>query len=567
VALALLVAALAALLLPNLGAAPIERAEIYFLDAARGMVETGDWLVPHYQGEPFFDKPVLAYWLMAAAMQGMGATPAAARLVAVAASIGTVLATVWLGTLLFGRRTGLVGGVVLATSFAFLGFAHMAMADMPLAAFTTTAVALGVRAFAPTPSAWTVPALGVAVGLGFATKGPIALLVVGLAALALLWQRRRQPLPVGPLAVVVAALAFAVIGLGWFALVYRRLGAEPLAWFFFRENLERFAGDTYDVGRPVWFYGGAYLGQGLPWSPFLPLALFRLLREKEEVRAGALFLGWWAALVLLPLSLSRGKIDYYLLPLYPALSLLVARYLVAVPWRALDRAWARVVLLVGSAALAVLLVRPPHLPAEWLPGPGAERLLWGVLVAAAVTLIVVAARPTAARVTAVLSATVTAVWLVLVVLFLPAFTAAQPNRGIARDVAREKLFRPDARMAVCSDPSRARREVLFETRIAVEETCRLWRLAASPLPYLLLLTPEEHASFATVPGYREVARYRYVSAGALTFGGLVSSPEAGVMVLGANFETQDPVAKRKRKRAYRKAMQKVFGGAAAPRRR
>src|SRR5262245_39620165 len=74
----LLLGALA--LLPGLGAAPFERAEIYFLDAARGMVESGDWLVPRYRGEPFFDKPALAYWLMAASMTVGGATAAAGRL-------------------------------------------------------------------------------------------------------------------------------------------------------------------------------------------------------------------------------------------------------------------------------------------------------------------------------------------------------------------------------------------------------------------------------------------------------------------------------------------------------
>jgi 4-amino-4-deoxy-L-arabinose transferase-like glycosyltransferase len=559
--LALLVAALAVLLLPNLGRAPIERAEIYFLDAARRMVETGDWLVPRYEGQPFFDKPILAYWLMAAAMDRLGTTPGAARLVPVAASIGTLLATAWLGTLLFGRRTGLVGGIVLATSFAFLGFAHLAMADMLLVAFTTAAVALGVRALEPGAPSWTVPALGAALGLGFATKGPIAILVPGLAALVLLWQKRKELRPVGRTAAALGVLAFVVLGLGWFGLVYRRLGTEPLVYFFLHENLERFAGETYDIGRPVWFYAPAYLAEGLPWSLLLPLAAWRLMREDREGRPRALFLVLWAGLVLVPLSLSRGKIDYYLLPLYPALALLVARYLVAVPWRGLDRAWARTVVLFAAAALAVLLVRPPRLPAGWVPGTGAERLLAAVLAAAAVSLVVVAIRPTAARVAAALSATVSTAWLVLVALFLPAFTAAQPNRRIAQDVARERRYQPDARMAVCSDPSRARREVLFETRIPVEETCRLWRLAVSPLPYLLLLTPEEHASFVTVPGYREVAKYRYVPARALTFASLFSAPEVGVMVLGANFETRDPIALRKKKRAYRQAMQRAFGGA------
>ena len=53
--LALLLAALAALLLPQLSAPPLERAEVYFRDAARGMVESGDWWLPRYEGQPFFD--------------------------------------------------------------------------------------------------------------------------------------------------------------------------------------------------------------------------------------------------------------------------------------------------------------------------------------------------------------------------------------------------------------------------------------------------------------------------------------------------------------------------------
>jgi 4-amino-4-deoxy-L-arabinose transferase-like glycosyltransferase len=553
------VAALAALLLPSLAAAPIERAEIYFMDAARGMVETGDWLVPRYAGEPFFDKPILAYWLMAGAMSRFGTTPGAARLVAVAASFATVLATVWLGTLLFGRRTAVVGGLVLSTSVAFLAFSRLAMADMPLAAFTTAAVALGVRALQPDAPRWTLPALGIAAGLGFATKGPIAVVVPGLAAVALLWQKRREPLRVPPAAVAAAALSFAVLGLGWFALVYHRLGAGPIAYFFLSENLERFAGQTYDAGRPVWFYGSVYLAEGLPWSVFLPVALWHLLRDEKERKAGASFLALWVALVLVPLSLSRGKLDYYLLPVFPALSLLVARYFVAGPWRALDRAWARAAALLGAGALGVLFVWPPRLPADWLPGRTAQGVLALVMLASALALAGTALRPSTGRVLASLSASVAFAWLVLVVYFLPAFSAAQPNRAIARDVVRERRYRPDARVAMCSDPSRAGRDVLFEARVAVEEECALWGLAASRYPFLLLLTPEEHKALSGIPGYRQIATFRYVDARALTLEGLLSSPAVGQMVLAANFRTRDPIAIRKAKRERRRALRKAWG--------
>jgi 4-amino-4-deoxy-L-arabinose transferase-like glycosyltransferase len=522
------------------------------------MVESGDWLVPQYEGQPFFDKPVLSYWLMAAAMEGLGTTAGAARLVPVLAATFVVLATAWLGVLLFDRRSAIASVLVLATTLAFLSFARVAMSDMLLTLWTTLAVALAVLAWRPGAPSWTVPLLGAVAGLGFATKGPIALLVPGFAVLLLLWEHRRRPLPCGAWALGLGALAFLGLGLGWFVLVYRRLGTDPLVAFFFRENLERFAGEAYDVGRPFWFYPPAYLAEGLPWSPFLPIALWRLLRSREgDDAARTRFLSLWVALVLVPLSLSRGKIDYYLLPVYPALCLVIGRYLSAVPWKRADRAWASLALVAEAAALAFVLARPPRIPDEWLPGAAPRGLLVVVATLGAVALLAVAARPTAARVTAALSSLVASAWLVLVAFFLPAFAAAQPNRAIAADVARERQYRPDLRMAFCSDPTRVRRDVLLHVRLAATADCDLWSLAGAREPFLLLATPAQDASFRADPRYREVARYRYVPARALTLAGLFSVREAGEIVLGANFSTGDPEAERKRKREYRKAIQEA----------
>jgi 4-amino-4-deoxy-L-arabinose transferase-like glycosyltransferase len=543
---------------PNLGVAPIERAEIYFLDVARAMVETGDWLVPRYEGERFFDKPPLAYWAMATSFLWLDISIGAARLVAVFAAVGVALATFALGRLLFDSRSALIGGLVLSTTLAFLSFARLAMSDMLLCLFTTLAVALALRLFRDGPPRWTAPAFGVALGLGFLAKGPVALLVPGLAAVLLLVGTRRRggPLPFGAGSVAVAAVSFAVIAVPWFALIYRRLGWEPLAYFFLRENVERFAGEAYDVGRPVWFYLPTYFAEGLPWSPFLPLALLRLLRDPDRrVRESTRFLAGWAALVLLPLSLSRGKIDYYLLPVYPALALLVGRYLARTPWCRLDRAWTRAALMAGAAALTLVAARPPHVPAAWLPGPGPRALLLVVLGLAAFSLVVVALRLSPTGLTATLAASAAALSLLIVVFFLPAFAAGQPNRRIVEDVARERLYRPGLALAYCSDPPRARRDVLFHVGLPARERCPLWPLAASGEPYLLFLTPAEHASFQAIPGYRHVASYSALPARILTLGGLLNLPPVGEMVLAATFPTQDPVAERKRKREYRRSLQ------------
>jgi hypothetical protein len=208
-----------------------------------------------------------------------------------------------------------------------------------------------------------------------------------------------------------------------------------------------------------------------------------------------------------------------------------------------------------------VIARPPRVPGEWLPGSASRALLAAVLAAGALALVAVAARLTAARATAALAGIVSAAWLALVLLFLPAFTAAQPNRAIVADVAREKRYRPDLRLGFCSDPTRVRRDVLLHVRLVAISECDLWSLAGSREPFLLLATPAQDASFRASPRYREIARYRYVPARALTLAGLLSLGEPGEIVLGANFATKDPVAERKRKRAYRKAVQEELRAA------
>jgi len=552
------------LLFPNLGRAPLERAEIYFMDGARAMVEGGDWLVPRYRGQPFFDKPPLTYWLMAVSMLWLGPSPAAARLVSALAALAVLAVTLALGRLLFDRCTALTGGLVLASTLAFVGFGRMAMSDMLLTLWSTLAVALAVSALAREPPVWALPALGAILGLGFASKGPIAILLPGLAILLWWWPRQREGLrlPAGRLA--LAAVLLAVTGLGWFVLVYLRMGARPLEYFFLRENLERFAGETYDSGHPPWFYLTTYLAEGLPWSLFLPLALWRMGRSPGE--SGVRFLAAWVGLMLVPLSLSRGKIDYYLLPLYPALSLILGRFFAAEKWSGRERAWARGAVLLVAAGAGLLAAAPLRLPLEWLPGPGPRLALRLLAAAGSLACAWVGLRdPSPRRVAGVLAASVGLVFLPLVAWFLPAFASGQPNLRIAAEVERETRWRPDARLLLCRDPSRAQRDVLFHARVAVEERCDLWPRAASREPYLMLLGPEERASFRTIPGYREVGVHRYLPATVFTFEGLLlERPVPGEVVLAANYATADPEAERKRRKEYRRMLRREEAATASP---
>ena len=540
----------AALLLPRLGAAPFERAEIYFLDAARAMVETGDWLVPRYRGQPFFDKPALAYWLMAASMSVAGQTAAAGRLVSALAAIGTVAATFWLGTMLVGRRAALYGAFSLATTVAFLSFGRLAMSDMLLALWCTTAVALGVRAFAPHPGPATFPLLGAVLGLGFLTKGPVALLLPGFALALLALRARREGRPGPPVrAVFAVAAVFAPIALGWFVAVALRHGAEPIRYFFLSENLDRFAGETYDAARPIWYYAAAYLALGLPWSPLVALALARAWRTEDRPLR---FLLGWAGGMAVPLSLSRGKIDYYLLPLLPALALAVGRVVAGEPWRGWERRYVRAWLVVVAALGALAARVPAQLPGRWLPPPD---LLLGAAAIVAVGLALclwAAVRPTPARAASVVGGTTAALALLAAVLFVPAFSAAQPQRALLEELKDELRYRPDAELVVCEDPARVQRAVLFEARRAGLERCDLWAAAAAEAPALFVLDAEEHQSVGRV--LRGISAHPYLPAETLTLRGLLAPPPTGELYLAANFATQRPAALRREAREYKQAV-------------
>jgi len=537
--------AAAALLLVSLGAAPLERAEIYFVDAARAMVEGGDYLVPRYRGEAFFDKPPLTYWLMAGSFRVFGFTLAAARLVPVAAALALLAATAWLGRLVFDRATGVAGAAVLASTLLFLTFGRVAMSDMLLALWTTLAVAIALAGAAVAGSRRRAIAvgLGIVLGLGFLTKGPIALLLPGLGIATWAWRARRLPLPAAGIAQAIAA--FAVVGLTWFALVYRRLGAAPLEYFFLRENLERFAGETYDAGRSPAYYLGAYLAVGLPWSLLFPRAAFRLPRGERAILV-------WLVLMAVPLSVARGKIDYYLLPLAPAISLVVARYLTARDWSAVDRRWAQAASAVFAAGILVVPLATRRVPLEWLATAPAQIILVLVAVAASVAALTAVRRPIPGRVARALGGGTAAVFLVLAAWFLPAFRSAQPNRALTADIMRERQYRPDAALVMCSDPVRVQRDLLFDARIVAEERCDLWGLASSPHPFLLVLGPGETQSL--LPQLRPIASYRGLPATALTLAGIFNGPEPQLLTLMANFDTGDPVAEIKRKKDRKRGL-------------
>ena len=178
------------------------------------------------------------------------------------------------------------------------------------------------------------------------------------------------------------------------------------------------------------------------------------------------------SLMAVPLSLARGKIDYYLLPLAPALSLVVARFLVARDWNAADRRWARAAAAVFAAGILLVPVATRRVPLEWLAGAAAQ-----------IVLLVVSrggrgrgrgggARPAPGRVAGALGGGTAAVFGVLAAFFLPAFRGAQPNHAADRRTSSANDSTVPTRRSSCAAIRRACSATCCSTRASSPRALR-----------------------------------------------------------------------------------------------
>lgn len=321
--------ALAALvLLPGLGTPPPwDPDEGRHAEIAREMAvaeRPGGWLLPTLDGVPYRRKPILHYWLAAAALHAGGVDIGMARLPSTLAAIGIVAVTGACGAAWWGPVAGLASATILVTAAGFALVARLASPDMTFALWITLAIVAmraGLRAL-PRTAALVPSAL--AAGLATLTKGfagPLLIALVGLVDAAL----RRRLARVPARAVLAAAAAIVVVTLPWL-LAIAVLDPPYLRQFVVREHLLRFFDPSTSLHpRSMLFYVPVLLVGFLPWSVLVPSAV--LAARPVGADAPARFCLAWAAVVIAFFSLSSGKQAVYVLPALPPLALLVGRAL------------------------------------------------------------------------------------------------------------------------------------------------------------------------------------------------------------------------------------------------
>jgi 4-amino-4-deoxy-L-arabinose transferase-like glycosyltransferase len=317
---------------------PIDRDEARFAQATKQMIESGDYVDIRFQDEVRYKKPVGIYWLQAVVVKSASAlgfrqaltTIWLYRIPSLIGAVGAVLLTYWTALALASRRAAFLAALMMA-SCVLLGIERLtAKTDAML--LMTVVAAMGVMARAylrhqpehiGLHAGWlTASVFWTAVAAGVLLKGPLILMVVGLAALALAifdrswhWLLELKPVP--------GLLWFALLVLPWFVAIMGRTGGEFLAQSVGQDLFAKVFTAQEGHGAPPGYYLVLF------WLTFWPGAMLALLAAPsvwaDRNEPGTKYLLAWLVPSWLLLELVVTKLPHYVLPLYPAVAILIAR--------------------------------------------------------------------------------------------------------------------------------------------------------------------------------------------------------------------------------------------------
>jgi len=300
-------------------------------EVAREMAATNNYILPHLNGLPYLDKPVVFFAAAALMIEVFGPSELAVRFAPLLFGLATVVLVGWFARRLFGREGALVAVIASLTAPLAIALSRTVIMDTALSFFVVLALIAFHQAIERRRAGWSEAVATrvwfgwtlvawAAMALGVLTKGPVALAVpLMVAAPYAVW--RGAPLavwhPLGP--VVLAGVVSP-----WVWAVSREI-PDFLRYVVVTETWQRMTTDELRRTQPFWYFLPVLLAGAFPWS----IVALSGLRTKvgggdPDRRAAWIYLMLWLLVPLVFFSLSRGKQEQYMLPLVPALALMVA---------------------------------------------------------------------------------------------------------------------------------------------------------------------------------------------------------------------------------------------------
>jgi len=303
--------------------------EARYMEVAREMVVTGDYLVPHLNGDLYPDKPPVFFWL-AAGFYHLGFGYNSGRVVAALAAIGTVLLVYFLARRMMPRPGPVISALVTLTVAVFAE-AKAGVIDPVLTFFIVASLMCGYLALQPETrrrALWWLGAYGLA-ALAVLTKGPVGFLLPALPALVVLGYGlvNRRRVRAGGWVHLAGALVFVAVVAAWLVPALVEGGPSYSQNIGLDQTLKRVVKSS-SHRQPFYYYLARFPMDFFPWAFVFPLAFAGALRRWRRGRdEPAQFLVLWFALIFVFFTLISGKRQGYLMPLVPAVGLLIGRYI------------------------------------------------------------------------------------------------------------------------------------------------------------------------------------------------------------------------------------------------
>jgi len=316
---------------------PIDRDETRFAQATKQMIESGDYVDIRFQNEVRYKKPVGIYWLQASVVrtgEALGipearTTIALYRLPSLIGAIGAVLLTYWTALAFVTRRSAYLAALMVGTCVLLGVEARLAKTDAALLFCCVAAMGVMARAYLldrqerARAIGWPhIAAFWTALAGGILIKGPLILMVAGLAALALIvmdrsarWLWRLRP--------VIGVVWTLVLVLPWFIAIMSRSGDTFIVESAGQDLLGKLYTSAEGHGAPPGTYLALFWLTFWPAAPLAAVAVPAVWRNRRE--AATRFLLAWLVPSWIVFELVITKLPHYVLPLYPAIAILIAR--------------------------------------------------------------------------------------------------------------------------------------------------------------------------------------------------------------------------------------------------
>ncbi len=304
-----------------------------YAETAKQMVKTGDWLVPRFNGQERFDKPVLFYWLIALAYKLLGVSEFAARFWPALFGVGGVIMAYLLGKKMFSPLAGFLAGLVLATNIQYMAVSRLAITDMTLTFFLELAFFafwFGYQTQNKLKRNLFYLIFYISVALATLTKGPVAIIFAGFIILLFLIVTRDLKV-LKEMQIFWGIIIFAIVAFPWYILIIQKYGRSYVDYFFLKHNLARFATPELKHPGPVVYYLPVLLIGLFPWSAFLFSSFWCLWRGKSDRLTGQkkqiIFIFIWFFTIFLFFSIAQSKLPTYIMSLYFPAALLIGKFL------------------------------------------------------------------------------------------------------------------------------------------------------------------------------------------------------------------------------------------------